>query len=74
MESSESLRRIVDRARFYRDVCIDAACLPNYQAVQDDLKRWARMWDKFAANVEGDIRRIAESRELLSEVNKQFGL
>jgi len=74
MKSSQGPLQFVDRSRSYRDVCIEAASLPNYQAVQADLIRWARMWEMFANNLEGDIRRIADSRELLSQVNKQLRL
>jgi hypothetical protein len=64
----------VDRARFYRDICLEAAGLPKYKPLYDDLVRWAFMWDRIARQLEGDIKRIAESRELLSRIEKQLRL
>jgi hypothetical protein len=66
--------RIVERARFNRDVCREAAEMPEYEPFHDDLVRWAFMWDRFAARLEADIKRIAESRKLLSNIEKQLKL
>jgi hypothetical protein len=64
--------RTVERARFNRDVCREAAGMPEYEPLYDDLVRGAFMWDRFATRLEDNVKRIAESRELLSNIEKQL--
>jgi len=68
MQFPEKLRLIIETARYNRDVCMEAAGLPHYQGAIHDPRRWAAMWESFAANVESDLSRITDSQELLAKV------
>ena len=46
--------------------------MPEYEPLYDDLVRWAFTWDRFATLLEDNVKRIAESRELLSNIEKQL--
>jgi hypothetical protein len=72
MEAAPNHHKIINTARYYRDVCLEAAASPKHRASVEDLKRSAEMWEQFAVNAEDNLRRITESRELLSTIDKQL--